>query len=148
MMSVDDDGFKPLPHKGSMSHIQISSAMAWGSNIVLSTMYLSAHLPSRLLLFTGPKVEIPNDDLGIRIRPVEVSAAKLPPSILTHEFGSMPTDIQFKVSEDRTFEGHGVLRPLLPQLPLAHDTHKVRLETPRLPARRAARVPGAPSGLE
>ena len=38
---------------------------------------------------------------------------------------SGPTDSLFKVSEDRTFEGLGVVRLWLPWLPSVHDTHKV-----------------------
>jgi hypothetical protein len=75
---------------------------------------LLPHRKPRLLDVPGVEVEIVHDDLGIRIRPVETSATELPPKRLTHEFGSMPTDALFEVSEDRTFEGLGVVRPWLP----------------------------------
>jgi hypothetical protein len=39
---------------------------------------------------------------------------EIPPSRHTHEFGGMPTEVPFKVSQHRTFEGLGVLRPWLP----------------------------------
>lgn len=129
MMSVDGDGFQDAPLQGfNEPHPDFVGNGLGIEHRLVDDVSLRPHLPSRLLLITGPEVEIPHDDLGIRIRPVEVSAAKLPPSRLTHEFGSMPTETLFKVSEDRTFEGLGILRPLLPQLPLAHDTHKVWLE--------------------
>jgi hypothetical protein len=146
MMSVDGDGFQDAPSQGFDEPHPDFVRNGLGSNIVLSTnVSLRPHLPSRLLLITGPEVEIPHDDLGIRIRPVEVSAAKLPPSRLTHEFGSMPTETSVKVSEARTFEGLGVLRPLLPQLRLAHDTPKVRLELHgcRLAMRRGSKAAAA-----
>ena len=85
---------------------------------------LLPHWKPRLLNIPGVEVEIVHNDLGIRIRPIETSATELPPK-LTHEFGSMSTDSLVKVSEDRTFEGLRVVRPWLPWLPLAHDTHEV-----------------------
>ena len=59
--------------------------------------------------------KIAHDELGIRIRPLETSAAELPPSRLTHEFNhDLAADALLKVNEDRTFEGLGVVRPWLP----------------------------------
>jgi hypothetical protein len=108
---------RTLPHRGSINEPKPDDLRnALGIKVLFAdagSPSLLPHRKPRLLNIPGVEVEIVHDDLGIRIRPVETSATELPPN-LTHELGSMPTDALFKVGEDRTFEGLGVVRPWLP----------------------------------